>query len=171
MCDTHFLLVFEFPQMLLIPYPELLFLRAKGIYSYNRMEAPNIQNMVLSIFNSECKAICRIMKILEFLVKWELLEAIQILKKVFFFLSSKWSLLKTNYFLKINFLWVFSVLFPSCWGFFLCRAVVFIFVLSYFLVTLKHFLARVLCFNPSGQLRKISFGRTEYNYNKFSGLN
>lgn len=67
--------------MLPIPHPELLFLRARGIYSNKKMEIPNTQNMVLSIFSSESKAICRITKISELLVKWEQLQDIKILKK------------------------------------------------------------------------------------------
>lgn len=76
--------------MLPIPYLELLFLRARGIYPNKRVDAPNTQNMVLNIFSSEYKAICRITKIWEFRVKWEQLEEIQILeKKSYFFLIIK----------------------------------------------------------------------------------
>lgn len=56
----YFLLVFEFPQMLPVPYPELLFLRARGIYSNKKVKIANTQNMVLSIFSSESIAIGRI---------------------------------------------------------------------------------------------------------------
>jgi len=47
--------------MLPVPYPERVFLRAGGIYSDKRIQIPNTQNMILSIFSSESIAICRIM--------------------------------------------------------------------------------------------------------------
>lgn len=98
--------------MLPIPHPELLFLRARGIYS--KIEISNTQNMVLSIFSSESKAICRITKISELLVKWEQLQDIKILKKSsLFFLIIKVISFETNYFFEDSFLVnVFLFCFP-----------------------------------------------------------